>query len=93
MSLTGDKAIHGARRKESSKARFEECAEQIKKGMEYEQNPPEGHRDGVPVQGDASGPSLTYYAERDYFTLRERTVIITGQVSYLEDYIREQRIK
>ncbi|WP_181944300.1 lysis system i-spanin subunit Rz, partial [Klebsiella pneumoniae] len=29
-------------------------------------------------------------AERDYFTLRERIVTITGQVSYLQDYIRMQ---
>lgn len=38
--------------------------------------------------GDASGPRLTDSAERDYFTLRERITIITGQVSYLQDYIR-----
>lgn len=43
--------------------------------------------------GDASGPRLTDSAERDYFTLRERIVIITGQVSYLQDYIRTQCLK
>lgn len=40
--------------------------------------------------GDASGPRLTDSAERDYFTLRERIVTITGQVNYLQDYIKEQ---
>lgn len=43
--------------------------------------------------GDASGPRLTDSAERDYFTLRERIVTITGQVSYLQDYIKEQCLK
>ena len=42
--------------------------------------------------GDASGPRLTDSAERDYFTLRERISTITGQVSYLQQYIREQCI-
>ncbi|MEC6162201.1 MULTISPECIES: lysis protein [Klebsiella] len=40
--------------------------------------------------GDASAPRLTDSAERDYFTLRERIVTITGQVSYLQGYIRSQ---
>ena len=43
--------------------------------------------------GDASGPRLTDSAERDYFTLRERIVTITGQVNYLQNYIRTQCIK
>lgn len=43
--------------------------------------------------GDASGPRLTDSAERDYFILRERIVTITGQVSYLQDYIRTQCLK
>ncbi|ENT8515871.1 lysis protein [Raoultella ornithinolytica] len=40
--------------------------------------------------GNASGPRLTDSAQRDYFTLRERIVTITGQVSYLQDYITKQ---
>ncbi|QZG76876.1 lysis protein [Klebsiella michiganensis] len=40
--------------------------------------------------GDASGPRLTDSAERDYFTLRERISTITGQVSYLQEYITTQ---
>lgn len=42
---------------------------------------------------DASSPRLTDSAERDYFTLRERITIITGQVRYLQDYVREQCLK
>lgn len=40
--------------------------------------------------GDASGPRLTDSAERDYFTLRERIFTITGQVRYLQQFIKEQ---
>lgn len=43
--------------------------------------------------GDASGPRLTDSAQRDYFTLRERIVTITGQVSYLQDYIKDQCLR
>ncbi|EJG2193389.1 lysis protein [Klebsiella oxytoca] len=43
--------------------------------------------------GDASGPRLTDSAERDYFTLRGRITTITGQVSYLQEYIRTQCLK
>ncbi|WPR95576.1 lysis protein [Klebsiella aerogenes] len=43
--------------------------------------------------GDASGPRLTDSAQRDYFTLRERIVTITGQVNYLQNYIRTQCLK
>lgn len=43
--------------------------------------------------GDASSPRLTDSAERDYFTLRERINTITGQVSYLQDYIRTQCLR
>lgn len=48
---------------------------------------------GTSGVGDASGPRLTDSAERDYFTLRERIATITGQVSYLQDYIKEQCLK
>ena len=48
---------------------------------------------GTGGMGDASGPRLTDSAERDYFTLRERIVTITGQVNYLQDYIRTQCLK
>ncbi|HIB9048793.1 TPA: lysis protein [Raoultella planticola] len=45
---------------------------------------------GAGSVGDASGPRLTDSAERDYFTLRERISTITGQVSYLQEYITTQ---
>ncbi|HBR1176905.1 TPA: lysis protein [Klebsiella quasipneumoniae subsp. similipneumoniae] len=43
--------------------------------------------------GDASGPRLTDSAERDYFTLRGRIITITGQVSYLQEYISKQFLR
>jgi len=43
--------------------------------------------------GDASTARLTESAERDYFTLRERIEVVTRQVSYLQDYIRQQCLK
>ena len=41
----------------------------------------------------ATSPRLTNSAERDYFTLRERITAITGQVNYLQDYVRTQCLK
>uniref|UniRef100_UPI0035BF5D51 lysis system i-spanin subunit Rz n=1 Tax=Klebsiella michiganensis TaxID=1134687 RepID=UPI0035BF5D51 len=61
--------------------------------MEYEQIQLGGHMYGVAVQGDAFGPRLTDSAERDYFTLRERITTITGQVSYLQEYISKQCLR
>jgi len=43
--------------------------------------------------GDASSPRLTDSAERDYWSLRAGIATITGQVSYLQEYIRTQCIK
>ncbi|HDC4818399.1 TPA: lysis protein [Enterobacter bugandensis] len=43
--------------------------------------------------GDASSPRLTDSAERDYFTLRERIETMTGQVNYLQGYIRQQCLR
>ncbi|EFH4884942.1 lysis protein [Escherichia coli] len=40
--------------------------------------------------GDASRTRLTYSAERDYFTLRERIATVTKQVGYLQEYIKGQ---
>ncbi|MDT4321833.1 lysis protein [Klebsiella aerogenes] len=48
---------------------------------------------GTGGMGDASSPRLADAAERDYFTLRERITTITGQVNYLQDYIRTQCLK
>lgn len=43
--------------------------------------------------GDAAGPRLTDSAERDYWSLRAGIATITGQVSYLQEYIRTQCLK
>lgn len=43
--------------------------------------------------GDASSPRLTDSAERDYWRLRAGISTITGQVSYLQDYIRTQCLR
>ncbi|MEN0583397.1 MULTISPECIES: lysis protein [unclassified Kosakonia] len=43
--------------------------------------------------GDATSPQLTGAAERDYWRLRARIETITGQVNYLQDYIRQQCLK
>lgn len=43
--------------------------------------------------GDASGPRLTDSAERDYWSLRAGIATITGQVSYLQEYITTQCLK
>lgn len=43
--------------------------------------------------GDASTARPTDSAERDYFTLRQRIETVTGQVNYLQDYIRQQCLK
>ncbi|HFE3513935.1 TPA: lysis protein [Klebsiella aerogenes] len=48
---------------------------------------------GAGGMGDASGPRLADAAERNYFTLRERITTITGQVSYLQEYIKGQCLK
>lgn len=48
---------------------------------------------GASSMGDASGPRLTADAERDYWRLRAGIITITGQVSYLQDYIRKQCLK
>jgi prophage endopeptidase len=40
--------------------------------------------------GDATGPRLNDAAERDYWRLRAGIETVTGQVSYLQQYIREQ---
>lgn len=45
---------------------------------------------GTSSVGDDATARLTDSAERDYFTLRQRINTVTGQVNYLQDYIRTQ---
>ncbi|UYU33845.1 lysis protein [Siccibacter colletis] len=42
---------------------------------------------------DAAGPRLTYAAERDYFTLRERIEVASKQIAGLQQYIKEQCLR
>ncbi|WP_373171357.1 lysis protein [Klebsiella sp. Q11] len=64
-----------------------------KRRLQLNANCPANGATATGGMGDASGPRLTDSAERDYFTLRERINTITGQVSYLQDYIRTQCLK
>ncbi len=48
---------------------------------------------GTSSMGDDATARLNDSAQRDYFTLRERITTITGQVKYLQQYIREQCLK
>jgi prophage endopeptidase len=43
--------------------------------------------------GDASTPGLNPDAERDYWRLRTANETVTGQVKYLQGYIRQQCLK
>ncbi len=47
----------------------------------------------TPSMGDGASPRLTDSAERDYFTLKERIGTITGQVNFLQQYIKEQCLR
>ncbi|WP_412098376.1 lysis protein [Enterobacter sp.] len=42
---------------------------------------------------DGTGPRLTDTAERDYYTLRKRIETVTKQLTGLQAYVREQRLK
>ncbi|EOJ3027416.1 TPA: lysis protein [Klebsiella pneumoniae] len=64
-----------------------------RKRLQLNANCPANGATGTGGMGDASGPRLTDSAERDYFALRERIVTITGQVNYLQDYIRTQCLR
>lgn len=48
---------------------------------------------GTSSVGDDATAGLTDSAQRDYFTLRQRINTVTGQVNYLQDYIRTQCLK
>lgn len=48
---------------------------------------------GASSVGDDATARLTDAAERDYFTLRQRINTVTGQVNYLQDYIRTQCLR
>ncbi|MEH4264118.1 lysis protein [Klebsiella aerogenes] len=72
---------------------LQRCVSSGKCGLRLNATCPKNGETASGSVGDASGPRLTDSAQRDYFTLRERITIITGQVNYLQDYIRTQCLK
>ncbi|HDH7846464.1 lysis protein [Raoultella ornithinolytica] len=72
---------------------LQRCVSSGKCGLRINAKCPANGATGTSGVGDASGPRLTDSAQRDYFTLRERIVTITGQVSYLQEYIRTQCLR
>ena len=72
---------------------LQRCVSSGKCGLRVNAECPANGAASAGGMGDASGPRLTDSAERDYFTLRERIDTITGQVNYLQDYIRTQCLK
>ncbi|MBS6487918.1 MAG: lysis protein [Citrobacter freundii] len=64
-----------------------------KRRLQLNANCPANGSSSTGSMGDASSPRLTDSAERDYFTLRERIAIVTKQVGYLQDYIKDQCLK
>ena len=72
---------------------LQRCVRDGKCGLHVNARCPANGATGTGSLGDASRTRLTYSAERDYFTLRERIVTVTKQVGYLQDYIRTQCLK
>ncbi|EOE1790549.1 lysis protein [Citrobacter freundii] len=72
---------------------LQRCVRDGKCGLHVNARCPANGTTGPSGMGYASGPRLTDSAERDYFILRERIVTVTKQVSYLQDYVKEQCLK
>ena len=72
---------------------LQRCVSSGKCGLRVNAECPANGATGPGGLGDASGPRLTYSAERDYFTLRERIVTVKKQVGYLQEYINTQCLK
>lgn len=72
---------------------LQRCVSSGKCGLRLNATCPKNGETASGSVGDASGPRLTDSAQRDYFTLTERIVTITGQVNYLQNYIRTQCLK
>lgn len=51
---------------------------------------PKGSSTTTGSLGDASTPELSSDAKRDYYRLRDGIETVTGQVNYLQDYIKQQ---
>ncbi|WP_434470341.1 lysis protein [Klebsiella pneumoniae] len=72
---------------------LQRCVSSGKCGLRVNAECPANGATGPGGLGDASGPRLTYSAERDYFTLRERIATVKKQVGYLQEYINTQCLK
>lgn len=72
---------------------LQRCVSSGKCGLRVNAKCPANGAAGTGGMGDASGPRLTDSAERDYWSLRAGIATITGQVSYLQHYIRTQCLK
>ncbi len=72
---------------------LQRCVSSGKCGLRVNAECPASGAPGTSSVGDASGPRLTDSAERDYWSLRAGIATITGQVSYLQDYIRTQCLR
>lgn len=69
---------------------LQQCVSSGKCGLRLNATCSKGSSTKAGSMGDDATARLNDSAQRDYFTLRERIAIITGQVSYLQQYIREQ---
>ncbi|MCL8167260.1 lysis protein [Enterobacter kobei] len=79
-----------------AKSRLEDlqrCVSSGKCGLHVNARCPTNGATSTGGMGDATSPRLTYSAERDYFTLRDRIVTVTNQVGYLQEYINNQCMK
>lgn len=72
---------------------LQRCVRDGKCGLHVNARCPANGATSTGCMGDATSPRLTDSAERDYFTLRERIVTVTKQISYLQEYIKEQCMK
>lgn len=72
---------------------LQRCVRDGKCGLRINAKCPANGATGAGGVGDASGPRLTDSAERDYWSLRAGIATVTGQVSYLQEYIRTQCLR
>lgn len=72
---------------------LQRCVSSGKCGLHVNARCPANGTTSTGSMGDASSPELTGAAQRDYWRLREGIETITGQVNYLQDYIKSQCVK
>ena len=71
---------------------LQRCVRTGKCGLHFNARCPANGATSTGSLGDVTSPRLNDSAERDYFTLRERIVTVTKQISYLQNYIVTQCI-